>query len=209
MTNDLDRDLRELFTRHETDVAGRGLTPPQDLTQRARRRQAVTIFIASVAVVAVSVAVLAGLDAIRASEPRPANPRPGPGPEIDWERVPSTDIDDDAILDVRTGEITSLPDGITSLDLAGGYAVAPGGDLLALQARTGGSTDNPFTTCGARPEGPFPVCQVFVVNTDGTNLRQLTDSPEGAAVGGWSPDGRTIVAIVDTGAGNDSGSERR
>jgi Tol biopolymer transport system component len=203
MSTDLDRDLRDLFLRHETDMASRGLTPPQDLRQRTRRRQASTILITSVAAVAIAVAALAGLDAIRASEPRPADPRPRPGPKIDWANVSTTSVDGDAIVDVRTGEATALPTTIASVHSLGYYAVAPTGDELLLNSSVSGSGNNPFTTCGRTKP-----CQVFIANVDGTDVRQLTNVPGGAWGGGWSPDGTTIVAIVDMGAPIDQGGER-
>jgi Tol biopolymer transport system component len=202
MSNDLDRDLRELFLRHETDMASRGMTPPQNLRRRTRRRQAATLFVTSVAAVAVAVAALAGLDAIPASEPRPADPGPTPGPKIDWANGPTTSVDEDAIVDIRTGEAIPLPTSIASAD-SRGYAAAPAGDELLFNSKVSRSANNPSTTCGRKAP-----CQIFVANVDGTNVRQLTNVPGGAWGAGWSADGTTIVAIVDTGAPIDQGSER-
>jgi Tol biopolymer transport system component len=197
MTNDLDRDLRELFRRHEGDMAGRGLEPPPMIARRTRRRQAITLFMVSIAAAAVAVAGFAGLDAIRASDRRPADP--GPGPKIDWERVPSVTIDEDAIVNIRTGEVSQLPASITSLGATHGYRLAPAGDVLVFHASTGSSTDDIFTSCGGGNDGapPFRACQIFVANLDGTDIRQLTDIPGGATAGGWSPDGTKIVAFLD------------
>jgi WD40-like Beta Propeller Repeat len=197
MTNDLDRDLRELFRRHEGDMADRGLAPPPTIARRTRRRQAITLFMVSIAASAVAVAGFAGLDAIRASDRQPADP--GPGPKIDWERVPSVTIDEDAIANVRTGEVSQLPASITSLGATQGYLLAPAGDMLVFHASTGSSTNNIVTSCGGGNDGspPFRACQIFVANLDGTDIRQVTDIPGGATAGGWSPDGTKIVAYLD------------
>ena len=37
------------------------------------------------------------------------------------------------------------------------------------------------------------VAQIFIVNTDGSDLRQLTNEPEGACSFDWSPDGKQLV----------------
>lgn len=71
MTNDLDRDLRETFQRHESDVIGRGLSPSPSLARRVRRRQARTVVVAAAAVAAILVG--AGSAVVLRSESRPAN----------------------------------------------------------------------------------------------------------------------------------------
>jgi dipeptidyl aminopeptidase/acylaminoacyl peptidase len=189
MTTDLDRDLRELFLRHERDMEGRGLAPPPTIVRRTRRRQAVTLFVFSTAAIAIAVAGIAGLEAIRASEHRPAvtgpRPSPAPAPSIDWESVPGVGIDGDAIVDIRTGEVTPLPANLASFPDATGYAVAPEGEVLVFLASADGSKKD----------------QIFVANVDGTNLRQLTDAPGRALAGGLSADGSTIVALIDTAVG--------
>ena len=198
MSNDLDRDLREMFRRHEGDMAGRGLMPPPTIVRRTRRRQAATLVVASAVALAVAVAGFAGLEAIRASDRRPADP--GPEPKIDWQGVPSVTVDEDAIVNIRTGEISQLPASITSLGATQGYHLAPAGDVLVFHASTGSSTNNPFTNCGGGGNDgapPFRACQIFVANLDGTDIRQLTDIPGGATAGGWSPDGTRIVAYLD------------
>lgn len=198
MTTDLDRDLRALFRRHERDMEGRGLTPPPTIVRRTRRRQAVTLFVVSAVAAAVAVAGVAGLDAIRTSDRRPADP--GPRPKIDWESVPSVTVDEDAIVNIRTGEISQLPKSITSLGGTQGYHLAPAGDVLVFEASTGRSTNNAFTMCGGGTVDqapPYRACQIFAANLDGTDLRQLTDIPGGATAGGWSPDGTRIVAYLD------------
>jgi Tol biopolymer transport system component len=114
--------------------------------------------------------------------------------------VASVTVDEDAIVDIRTGEISRLPASITSRGETQGYHLAPTGDVLVFEASTGSSTNNPFTMCGggtADQVPPFRACQIFAANLDGTDLRQLTDIPGGATAGGWSPDGTRIVAYLD------------
>jgi len=160
---------------------------------RKRRDQRIRAGVVGLAL-AIAMAWL-GVNVIRSGDSVPANETPSPTPSptedsapavnIDWERVPGPSIDGDAIVDVRTGQVTPLPASITSLRNPGGYAVAPGGDVLLFEADAGGSSDS----------------QIFVANVDGSNVRQLTDAPGGAAAGGWSPDGTTIVANVGGGGG--------
>src|SRR3990172_7513260 len=78
MTNDLDRDLRDTFHRHEQDLLGRAPTPPPNMFQRIRRRQTGTVLLAAVAAAAIAIAGISGLDAIRASEQTPASSGPAP-----------------------------------------------------------------------------------------------------------------------------------
>ena len=74
MTNDLDRDLRDTFHRHQQDMLGRGPTPSPRAFRRIRHRQAVTVLTAAVAVAAITIAGISGISAIRASNQTPAVP---------------------------------------------------------------------------------------------------------------------------------------
>ena len=168
------------------------LTPPriafdqlERRRDRKRRDQRIRAAVVGLAV-AIGVAWLgANLIWSTPSVPTDETPSPTPSPEvsIDWESVPGVSIEDSAIVDVRTGEITALPASISSFRDAGGFAVAPGGDVLLFEAGAGRSSDR----------------QIFVANVDGTNVRQLTDVPGGATWGTWSPDGKTVVALVGEG----------
>jgi Tol biopolymer transport system component len=101
--------------------------------------------------------------------------------------VPGIEIVRDAIVDLRTGEVTPLPEGLAALDNPFGLAVAPDADsLLFFEARGTGSRRN----------------QIFVANVDGTNVRQLTDAPGGAWDGAWSPDGTKIAAVLSPEGGS-------
>jgi hypothetical protein len=160
---------------------------------RRRRNQRIAAGVLGIAI-AIGVALL-GVSMIRSTSPVPGDesrpPTPSPEEErdpgrFDWESVPGVSIDGDAIVDIRTGEVTPLPASIASFPDATGYAVAPGGEVLLFEDHVrGGSGD-----------------QIFVANVDGTDLRQLTDAPGGGAfAGGWSADGSTIVAVLDAAAG--------
>ena len=153
---------------------------------RKRRNQRIRAAAVGLAV-AMGVAWL-GFSMIRSTPSAPADdttPTPTLTPEesINWELVPVVRIDGDAFVDIETGEVTPLPDSITSLPNVGGYAAAPGGEVLLFEARAGGSSDT----------------QIFVANVDGTNIRRLTGVSGGATWGAWSPDGTTIVALVGEG----------
>jgi hypothetical protein len=76
MTNDLDQDLRVMFSRHEADLAYLGTAPP-DLGRRVRRRQMRTGLTAAaigLTVVAVSVGVSVRAIDMRIPDPQPASP---------------------------------------------------------------------------------------------------------------------------------------
>ena len=78
MMNDLDRDLRDTFHRHEQDLLGRGPTPTPNMFRRIRRRQTGTVLMAAVAAAAIAIAGIFGLDAIRVSGQTPASSGPAP-----------------------------------------------------------------------------------------------------------------------------------
>ena len=91
-------------------------------------------------------------------------------------------------VDIETGQATPLPDTITSIPGASGFQVSPDGSQLL------------FDTSG----DPSAPSQVHIANVDGTDVRQLTEDPEGAVVGawgdevragGWSPDGSLVTYI--------------
>jgi Tol biopolymer transport system component len=145
------------------------------------------LFVTSVAAVAVAVAALAGLDAIRASEPRPADPGPRPGPRIDWASVPTMSVDQDSIVDIRTGRVDPLPAGLRSFHKLGGYAVAPTSEAVLFE----GSIESQPTTG-----------MLYVAALDGSDLRRVHTAPWGATTltkGAWSPDGTKIAALAGDG----------
>jgi Tol biopolymer transport system component len=212
--------IRELL--QEVDrVPGPHPEVPRHVLRRSRVRIGVNLAVTVAAVVALAAVSLIGVRSLLDASGRPADdptttPSPTPSREeelpptaIDWEGLPGVSIDGDAIVDIRTGEVTALPTGFASLDSPGNYSVAPGGDVLFLEAWSGGYSEDPFTCPdGDDGESPTPVCQIFVANVDGTDLRQLTDIPGGASAEGWSPDGTTIVAVLDTRTGNGSDTDR-
>jgi dipeptidyl aminopeptidase/acylaminoacyl peptidase len=162
------------------------LTRRRDRKRRAQRIRAGAVGLA----IGIGVALL-GFNVIRSTPlvptddtrlPTPSPTEPAPVVRVDWESVPGTSIEGEAIVDIQTGEVTPLPASIASFRDATGYAVAPGGEALLFEASAGGSKRH----------------QIFVANVDGTALRQLTDAPgRGATAGGWSPDGSKIVAVLD------------
>jgi hypothetical protein len=81
MTNDLDRDLRDMFRRHETDLLGRGGTSPPNVVQRVRSRQIRNALVVGLVAVVIAVGATTGLGALlRADKLQPADTRPTPRP---------------------------------------------------------------------------------------------------------------------------------
>jgi dipeptidyl aminopeptidase/acylaminoacyl peptidase len=197
--NDLERELRDLFLRRQADLVGRGVAPPPGIAGRTHRRQARTMVVVVLVVAVVSVAGIAGTGALRRSTNRPADIGPSPTPaatqdgqpplRFDWASIPTVRSERDAIVDVRTGDVTPLPAGLASNRTLANYAVAPGGRSLLFEADAGGPSGN----------------QIFVAKVNGSHVRQLTDAPGGATAGAWSPDGTKIVAWF----GSDGSDNRR
>ena len=77
------------------------------------------------------------------------------------------------------------------------YAVTPGGPVTRL-TNSGSSSDPAYSPDGSRiafiadgtPGGTY---QVFVMNADGTNVRQVTTSATAKQDPTWAPDGNTIA----------------
>jgi hypothetical protein len=85
----------------------------------------------------------------------------------------------DSLVDVRTGKATPLPESITRLARRPhGYQVSPNGTILFE------GTDRETRTN-----------QLYVVDVDGTDVRQLTNDELGASSGNWSPDGTSVVYL--------------
>lgn len=179
----MSKDLRERLHDLASD-APEGFELPPNLVRRARMRVAMTLTGAVTAIVVLGVVAVAGIrslpDRQEVDNPTPTPTRTDDGlVGIDWASVPGVRVDEDAFVEIETGAIRPLPESIAMLEPAA-FAVAPGGNVLLFEAKAGGSPDG----------------QIFVANIDGTNVRQLTDAPDGAWAGAWSPDGSTIVAVV-------------
>jgi dipeptidyl aminopeptidase/acylaminoacyl peptidase len=89
------------------------------------------------------------------------------------------------ILDVRRREIVRTID--RGFEQLTGPAWSPDGRRIVFSAGKGGLTD------------------LFVVDADGRNMRQLTRDAYGDLQPTWSPDGRTIAFASDRGPGTDLG----
>ncbi len=88
-------------------------------------------------------------------------------------------------VDVGTGEVNPLPPSITDL--------ATGWDRVGYQGTPDGSS---LLFVG---EDDRHRTQVFLAAIDGSEVRQLTDEPEGAEAANLSPDGRMIVYVALSG----------
>jgi len=123
--------------------------------------------------VAAAIGVAAVIVVIRAADDgtgtQPAL-QPTPTPPVS--AVPDTDY----LIDLTTGEMTSLPKSIAGNGLSDLYAVSPDGTMVAYT-----SQDEAGTT------------QVFITSLDGTDVQQVTHEPRGAGVPAWSADGAAIA----------------
>lgn len=169
----------------------------QQLSRRRSFRAAVLGLTIAIGAAWLGFNVIRSTSSVPADDTDPPKPaltvEPTPVASIEWESLPGVSIDEDAIVGIRRGDVTQLPASIAAFREATGYAVAPDGDLVLFQAREGGSS---VKSCWKGD------CQIFVANVDGSGLRQLTDAPGfGAIAAGWSPDGSTIVAVLDGAAG--------
>ena len=171
-------DERQVFER-----VMRGFVPPDDSLERLvhrrdRKRRNQRIAAGIVGIVLTLAGVVVAMVAIRsASVPadETPNPRPIPTPTLE----PLFELGRGIYLvDVAGGEVARMPRSVTSIRGADRYDVSPDGTRLLFE-----SLD---------PDG---TAQVFVANVDGAGVRQLTDDPDGAYLGGWSPDGRGLVYI--------------
>lgn len=91
----------------------------------------------------------------------------------------SATVHRDYFVDLRTNETTPLPESITSIPGAGNYLASPDGSSLLFDSSGDQST----------------VSQVHVARVGGKRTHQLTNDPEGALEGSWSPDGTTVVYV--------------
>ena len=87
MTNDLDRDLREMFLRHEEDLLGRAEASPPTIAHRVHVRQTRNLLVAGLLAVVLVLGAATGIGALRAADDRrPAQtgptPPPDPGPAL-------------------------------------------------------------------------------------------------------------------------------
>ena len=162
------REVFELTTKQmgEPDVdSWREQERRQRRTSRNKRLGALAVA-AAIGLVAVVVVIRAADDG---KGTRPAM-RPTPTPPAI--AVPETDY----VLDLNTGEMTSLPESIARNSISDWYAVSPDGAMVAYTSHDEAGR-----------------IQVFIASLDGTGVQQVTDDPRGAEVPDWSPDGAAIA----------------
>jgi dipeptidyl aminopeptidase/acylaminoacyl peptidase len=151
--------------------------------ERKRRDQRIT---AGVLGVSIALAILlAGVSILR-SGPVPADLTPSPV---------GVGGADDFVIDIETGAATPLPASlaITPAGDVGDYQVSPDGRMLLFDGR------DSEAWCRTTSYGCDHLSQIYVANTDGTGIRRLTEEPEGAVAGSWSPDGTKIAYVVGWG----------
>jgi Tol biopolymer transport system component len=99
-------------------------------------------------------------------------------PTAPWYTTTATP-DSDYLIDVNTGEMTTLPQAIVDTRgpiHTGRYAASPDGSTIAFVGLTADDTH-----------------QIFTADIDGTRLRQVTHDPRGATSPAWSPNGASIA----------------
>jgi Tol biopolymer transport system component len=140
---------------------------------RKRRNQRIAAGVVGIAVFVAAVwAVTTGGSFNRTQQPV-VQPTPTPPART----IPGVDY----LIDLNTGEMTQLPNGIAGS--GEGYAVSPDGTKVAYTSAVGG---NATTFEPATP-------QVFIANLDFTDVQQVTHGQRGAQAPAWSPDGEAIA----------------
>jgi Tol biopolymer transport system component len=153
------------------DLAMDGLLKRRD---RKRRNQRIRAGILGLAVALA--AILAGAITIGSTDPKPAKETPTPSPTPS----PAVNPGSDVAIDLSTGEASPLPESITSVQDAANYRVSPDGRTLLFEASDTGSSRT----------------QLYLADIDGSDVRRLTNEPNGAVAGTWSPDGEEIAYVV-------------
>jgi hypothetical protein len=184
---DLDRDLREMFLRHEADLTDRRTAPP-DIVGRVRRRQKRTAFTAAtiaLTVVAVSVGVSVRAIDMWTPDPQPARQRQ------------AATATEPFFLDLETGDRTPLPEG-----LAAGSAFWPSPDGTRVAYLVDDGLDARPRQVGACDVGATRreslqddqgYSQVRIADVDGTQSLALGGIYSFGCGPRWSPDGTKLV----------------
>jgi Tol biopolymer transport system component len=168
--------------------------------------------------------VTRGGSAVTVVAAKPVSSGNGPGNGLDWEIAWSPDghwlaanrCADDAAGNCAAPEHLVLgADGRSKHVLPGPASWSPDGRVLAVNAANGDLLIGPPDGSDLRSIGVFPMPSswspdathfafirngdVWVANSDGTSVRDLTDFANGGAYGAsWSPDGRFIAVTQDS-----------
>jgi Tol biopolymer transport system component len=146
---------------------------------RKRRNQRITAGVVGIAVFVAAVwAVTTGGSFNRTQQPA-GQPTPTPPART----IPGVDY----LIDLNTGEMTQLPNGIAGS--GSGYAVSPDGTKVAYTSAVGGRVTNSGEPMPGTP-------QVFIANLDFTDVQQVTHDQRGAQAPAWSPDGEAIAYVT-------------
>ena len=169
-------ELKEVF-----EIVSQKVEPDRDAWNQQEQRQRSAMRGRRIGAYAVVAALLA-VAAVVAVTSWPDRP-PTDGVGDDHPSVPST-ASGRFFLDLKTGATRPLPDGIPHGSY---YAISPDGTMVAT---------NPCC------DGSDPV---FVANVDGTDVRQITESPMDGYGPRWSPDGSMLAFQGRNGATSELG----
>jgi Tol biopolymer transport system component len=162
-----------------------GVTPPPDgydrmLRRHERKRRNQRIRAGALGLTIALGGILVASNAIRSGPVPGETPSPTPTQSEEPQPEPLVELRSGIFLvDIRTGEATRMSKAVTSVPGATNYDVSPDGTRLLF--------DNSLA--------PSAASQVYVANIDGTQVRQLTNDPDGALLASWSHDGTSILYI--------------
>lgn len=132
--------------------------------------------LAVVAMIAVGLGGVVSDDAASAEASAAAPPAAATAVATDSVRPPLVHL---SYLDIRTGDTRRLPRSLRTMPLAGTLLVSPNGRSFAFESLAGSRM------------------QIFLAKVNGGGVRQLTDTTDGARLGGWAPNGRSLVFTTE------------
>ena len=98
------------------------------------------------------------------------------------------------IVDVETGEVRTLTHRLGTDGI--GIAWSPDSQQIAYNGLPDGSPAPSLGDGSGSTDSFYPQQDVFVINADGSNDRNITNSPESESnVPQWSPDGRSVAYL--------------
>jgi Tol biopolymer transport system component len=213
-------DVREVY---EMVTKQRPPMPDALERQRARQRRATRNRRIGALLLAAALGVIATVVVLRASNDgnqrrQPADPGTSPSPAVNSPPLGAQIIGLDGSVIEQIPEASDgyglrlSPDGRTIAFITPGRISTIGVDGAGLTTLVEGITNNEGDAQDAvswSPNGSqiayVDDADLYVMNADGSNTRQLTTDPEGDYYPAWSPDGSTIAYWNGSASGEDGG----